>query len=226
MTVTATNEQDEELYGILVAMPNEHVVAYIFALTPAAQEEENQPLFDAMLNTIELSEPTMEELDLFGDSEEVAEVEEPEPTNEPEPTDEPEPTPVPEPTATSEPTPEPTAEPALDVAAGFVDGNNEALGVAFQYPAEWVLDVDEAAGQLTVTTSEGLMDQQSFTEGAGVLMLSLDAELAAFFAPEGSDPTDPTALTEAFIGIFTGKPRSPACRPWLHPTCCPVWPIC
>lgn len=193
MTMEAENEQGETLYALLAAVPNEEVVIYIFAVTPAAQEETFQPLFEAMLNTIELSAPNL----AAGADEEVAAAAEAAVETGPEPTLEPEPTAVPEPTATPEP--EPTADPT----AGFVAVSGEMLGVALRHPAGWVSRVNESSGDLEIASSEALLDNpETLEEGILVQVTSLPADLLAFLGEGETDVADPVAVLEIFTQLI------------------------
>lgn len=102
-----------------------------------------------------------------------------------------------EPAATDappEPTdaPEPTDEPAPEVAT-YEDSER---GVSFDYPVDWVVEVD--AETITVSSEAGILDEGDFSTGAGMGFVTGDTELE-----DGLAPTE--ALTELADLFFFGE---------------------
>ncbi len=188
MIIDAKSEAGEDLFIMLTAVPNENVIVYLFAATPAAQEEEMRPLFDAILNTIDLSTPTLSNVV----DEEVAAALAPPPTSAPEPTA----------TAASSPTPAPTATPNL--AADFADATSEGIGVTISYPAGWVTEVTENGDLRLASDPAWLGDPEQMETGMLVQITNLPQEALAFIMPADADPNDPVAVVEAFVTLIAG----------------------
>lgn len=197
MTMDTVSDDGTDLFVMFVAIPNDDVIAYLFAVTPADQEEEYRPYFEAMFNTIELSAPEMATLSEELDTEEVAAAEEPEPTPEPEPTAEPEPTDEPE------PTPEPTEEPAPETTFSE-EAFSEIIGVTLSYPEGWASEIGES-GDIQIGSDPAFVSSNDLdlTSGAVVAATSLDNEILAFFSEEEFDMSDPVAVANVFSTLFT-----------------------
>lgn len=61
MVVDLQNKEGDPVYALLTAVPNENIVVFIFLGTNAEQETEMQPLFDVILDSIELDTPGLQQ---------------------------------------------------------------------------------------------------------------------------------------------------------------------
>lgn len=155
------------------------IMAALFLLAACGGDEE------------ETTEPTATAVAVEEATDEPAEPTE-EPTEEPtlEPTEEP----------TAEPTPEPTAVPVVEL--DFTETSNEALGITFSYPSDWLVESD-ADGNLQIASDEALLgDDIEVEEGIKVLFISL---LTADFAmlAGNEDASDPAVVLNIFSSLFT-----------------------
>lgn len=135
-------------------------------------------------------------------SEEEDEADEEDPVEEP--TEEPVEEPTEEPTAVPTEEPEPTAVP--DPTAGFVDFSNEVLGVSLSYPEAWAMEAAEDSDELRLASSEDILaDQQDNIQGAIMNFVFLDPALLATFGGEELDTSDPVAVLNVFVELFTAN---------------------
>lgn len=61
MVLDMKNKDGEPIYAVLTAVPNENIVIFIFLGTDADQETDLQPLFDAILDSITLKGPGLQQ---------------------------------------------------------------------------------------------------------------------------------------------------------------------
>ncbi len=114
-----------------------------------------------------------------------------------------EPTPTPEPAAeTTSAEDEDTAVSSPEsIADNFTTINSDLIGVAIDYPADWVSELDESSGDIQIGSSAELIGNPGLAEGAMFTVTSIDGEILEMLS-ENIDDSQPITVLQAFTALF------------------------
>lgn len=88
------------------------------------------------------------------------------------------------------------------ITTDFATFDNETLGIAFEYPAGWIVEADEGGGSIVIGSSQAVVESDEMPDEGGVVsIIPFDKDMLSLFAPEGTevDSSDPLSILDIFV---------------------------